>query len=154
MQTQFESILENAEQEELNESALSKWIEVMSIVLKTDRRLLLQDGFPGRYDELIEALCDAVTEEAGASVTYLDDDVVSSEADRFYSISNHLDEMVPLFPLLEDALRRASREAYLRHGNLREKVRSSRDSAEPSWASQRSATSAPAIDLERLFSDL
>lgn len=64
LQAEFESILENADEEELNESKISKWIEVMSIVLKTDQRLLLQDGFPDRYDKLIEALCDAVTEEA------------------------------------------------------------------------------------------
>jgi len=154
LQTEFESILTNAEQEELNESTLSKWIEVMSVVLKTDRRLLLQDGFPDRYDELIEALCEAVTEEADASVTYPDDEVVSSEADRFHSISMHLDELVSLFPHLEDALRRASRDAYHRHTSLRERVRTSRDTEEPSWAKQRSATSAPAIDLEQLFSDL
>ena len=154
VQTEFESILDNAEQEELNDSTLSKWIEVMSIVLKTDRRLLLQDGFPDRHDELIDTLCDAVTEEADASVSYPDDDVVSSEADRFYSLSTHLDELIPLFPHLEDPLRRASRDAFRRHRNLRETVRSSRDSEEPSWAKQRSATSAPAIDLEQLFSDL
>jgi len=59
-----------------------------------------------------------------------------------------------LMPHLEDALRRASRDASRRYGSLREEVRSSRDSEETSWAHQRGATSAPAIDLERLFSDL
>lgn len=154
VQTAFESILENSEGALIEEDALSKWIAVLQIMLRTDRRLLIQNGFPDRYDELIESLCNAVTEEADASVTYPDDDVISSESDRFSSVSNDLDELVPLFPQLENMLQRASHDAHHRSRSLRESARRSRDSDQPSWANQRSAAAAPAIDLERLFSDL
>src|SRR6185437_6788856 len=64
VQDAFESILENADGALLDEEALSNWIAVIQIILKADRRLLIQDGFPERFDELIESLCNAVTVEA------------------------------------------------------------------------------------------
>jgi hypothetical protein len=154
LQSAFESALENADATLLDEEALSKWIAVIQIVLKADRRLLIQDGFPDRYDELIETLCNAVTVEADTSVTFPDDDTASSESDRFSSISNDLDELIPYFSHLEDKLQRASSDAYTRSRSIRESVRSSSESNQPNWSSQRSVTATPVVDLERLFSDL
>jgi hypothetical protein len=154
VQEAFESNLENADHTLLNEETLSKWIAVIQIMLRTDRRLLIQRSFPERYDEFIETLCNVVTQEADASVTYPDDDAISSESDWFSSISNDLDELTPHFRHLEDLLQGASRDAYLRSRSLRDMVRSRRDSEQPNLAHQRSATSNPALDLERLFSDL
>jgi hypothetical protein len=154
VQRKFEAMLDNAEGETLTEDVLSRWIEVIQIVLKSDRRLLLQDGFPEKYDELIQKLCEAVTAEADATVSYPDDDAVSSEADRFAGISMNLDEFSLHFPHLQDELRSASHDAHLRSARLKEAVRSARDSDQPSWVKQRSATAAEAIDLDRLFSDL
>jgi hypothetical protein len=154
IQRKFEAMLDNAEGETLTEEVLSRWIEVIQIVLKSDRRLLLQDGFPEKYDELIQKLCEAVTEEADATVSYPDDDVTSSEADRFAGISMNLDEFSLHFPHLRDDLRSASHDANLRSARLKEAVRGARDSDQSSWVKQRSTTATEAIDLDRLFSDL
>ena len=118
VQKKFEAMLNNAEDETLSEDVLSRWIEVIQIALKTDRRLLLQDGFPERYDELVQKLCEVVKAEADATVSYSDDDVMSSEADRFAGIAMNLDEFMPHFPHLEDALRSASYDAHLRSARL------------------------------------
>jgi hypothetical protein len=152
VQTTFESVLADAENNSLDERTLSRWIAVVQIMLKTDRRILVQNGFPDRYDELIESLCNAVTEDADASVTYPDDDAISSDSDRFFSISTDLDELLPYFPHLENSLRTASSDAYHRYTSLRDRVRD--NDSEPSWSTKRSATAYPDIDLERLFSDL
>jgi hypothetical protein len=154
VQNKFEAMLANAEDEVLNEDTLSKWIEVVQIVLKTDRRLLLQDGFPEKYTELTEKLCEIVKEEADATVSFSDDDAMSSEADRFAGIAMSLDELLPYFPHSENKLRSASNHAYFRSARLRENARSSSDSDQPSWGKQRSTTAAHVIDLDRLFSDL
>jgi hypothetical protein len=154
VQKKLESMLDNAENEALTEDVLSRWIEVIQILLKSDRRLLLQDGFPEKYDDLILKLCEAVTAEADATVSYPDDDATSSEADRFAAISMNLHEISLHFPHLQDELRSASHDAELRSDRLKEAVRSSRDSDQPSWAKQRSTAAAEAIDLDRLFSDL
>ena len=134
---------------------ISLTINVTQIVLKTDRRFLIQDGFPDRYDQLIETLCSVVTEEADASV-HLSGwrDAMTSESDRFFSISNDLDELIPYFPHLDNSLRDASHAAFRQSTTLRENVRSGRDNEQPSGAIQRSSASSPVIDLERLFSDL
>jgi hypothetical protein len=154
VQRNFEAMLGNAEGETLTEEVLSRWIEVIQIVLKSDRRLLLQDGFPEKYDELIQKLCEAVTAEADATISYPDDDVMSSEADRFAGISMNLDEFALHFPHLKDELRSASHDVHLRSARLKEAARGARDRDQPSWVKQRSTTAAEAIDLDRLFSDL
>jgi hypothetical protein len=88
VQTGFESLLRNAGDALIEEEALSRWISVIQIMLKTDRRLLIQDGYPDRYDDLIETLCNAVKTEADSNSTYSDDEAMSGESDRFASISN------------------------------------------------------------------
>jgi hypothetical protein len=154
VQTEFEAMLENAENEFINENVLSRWVRVIQFVLKTDRRLLIQSGFPEKYDELIEKLCEVVKAEAEASTFFSDDEEMSSEADRMASIGVDLDELISSFPHLDDGLRGAAGDAYLRSAHLRENSRSRKDNEEPIWAKQLSSAATPNIDLDRLFSDL
>ena len=154
VRSQFEAMLANAENVPLNEDTLSRWIEVIQIALKTDRRLLLQDGFPERYDDLIRKLCELVEAEAGATVSYSDDEAMSGDADRFSAISERLDDFILYFPQLEAELQNASHDAHHRSVRLRKDSSKDRDGDQTSWAKQRSANAAAAIDLDLLFSDL
>jgi hypothetical protein len=152
-QQKFEAMLANAEDEPLNDDILSRWIEVIQVVIKTDRRLLLQDGFPERYEELIQKLCEIIKEQASASVSYTDDDEMSSEADRFATISMSIDDFAHSFPQLEDDLQNASHSAHHRSTRLRNASRSGRGNDQTILAGRSTGTSV-AIDLDRLFSDL
>lgn len=114
------------------------------VIPKLDKRHLLV--WTSRMHILQQALQEMSLQ--GAASRFPDHNEVLVKANRIEGNER------ALMPHLEDALRRASRDASRRYGSLREEVRSSRDSEETSWAHQRSATSAPAIDLERLFSDL
>jgi hypothetical protein len=154
VQAEFESMLENTEGASLEEDVLSKWAKVIEIVLKTDRRMLIQDGYPEKYNDLIERLCEVVESEASESISFSNDEVMSSESERLAAIASDLDDLAPIFLPGEGSLRRASRHANRRSETLRENSKSNRDIDQSNWAKQRSVTASPAIDLERFFSDL
>jgi|GEM_PF-1295078 len=154
VQDDFEKMLENAEVQVISESVLSTWIDVLKVVLQTDRRLLLQNGFPDKYDELISNLCEIVETETDAGVVYPDDEAESSEADRFDYIASDLRSLSDLFPHLRDELDRVSEQADRRARRLRENSRKDTGSDQPKWSKQGSASTGQSIDIERLFSDL
>jgi len=138
----------------VEEDALSKWIALMQIVMKTDRRLLIQDGFPEKYTELVEKLCNVMDSEADEIISFSDEEGASAEADRLSAIATDLDELAELFPEHEDLLRRVSRQAERRSRSFQETGNRSHNSDQTKWTGQRSVSSSPALDLERLFSDL
>lgn len=154
VQAEFEAILQNSEKEVIDENKVSKWTGVIQITLEADRRMLLQDGFPEKYNKLVQRLCEIVRMDAQGTAFDGDDDKMSSEADRFTEISSSLDELITCFPDLEDELRSVSYDAYRRADRLREAARGDQNAQIPGWGRQRSVTPAPVIDLDQLFSDL
>jgi len=155
LQNEFEAMLKNSEDSfPVEEDVLSKWIALMQIVMKTDRRLLIQDGFPEKYTELIEKLCNVMDSEADEIISFSDEEGASAEADRLSAVATDLEELAELFPEHEVLLRRVSRQTERRSRSFQETGSRSHDSDQTKWTGQRSVSSSPALDLERLFSDL
>jgi hypothetical protein len=154
LQSKFELMLNKAEDGHLlNEETLADWAKVTGIVVKTDRRILYQDGYPSRYEALMEQLIDAARSES-ENVTASDDEVASSESDRLTSVAMGLRSLTSVFSTLESGFESAAWDVEMRASRIRADIRKTPDSDSPSWSSSRSVKADAAIALDRLFSDL
>ncbi len=153
-QNELDSALASVEEGyALEEDAIADWVSVLKLVADTDRRILIQDGFPERYKQRIERLCKAIKFVMGNPTT--DGDELECEARYMRSFSSALDELQGLIPEVDDLIGDTSREASAQSDEYEERKREGEPSSEErdSPSEYRTATS-PTMNLERLFSDL
>jgi hypothetical protein len=154
-QTEFETMLEAAEDGELiKEDSIADWINIAKIMLKTDRRPLIQDGYPEKHIDLVERLCDLSRSEAYNTLTFTSEKEASAAAERLSTIGTNLDEISEVFPEQGSLLRRTSALAQERSESIKEIYNNDADTTAPSWAASSKIQKPDSVDVARLFSDL
>jgi hypothetical protein len=153
--TEFEAMLEAAEDGEfIKEDLIADWTNTIKIMLKTDRRPLIQDGYPEKHIGLVERLCDLSRSEAYNTMTFTSEKEASAAAERLSTIGTNLDEMSEAFPEQESLLRRTSALAQERSESIKEIYNNDANPPEPRWAASSAIQKSDSVDVERLFSDL
>jgi hypothetical protein len=124
-------------------------------VHQTDLRILLQSGFPEKYQAKIETIIKLIDDEIRSDWSPDDPEELGSEAERFRDLAGALDQLVGVIPELNKDLEMQATNAESRANSLDVRLENIRDHAEQDSdpPEEYRAPKAP-LDLDRLFSDL
>jgi hypothetical protein len=138
----------------LDGSVVADWATTVSVIARSDRRLLIQLGFPTAYSSRIEKLCSLVRKEIKDNPSIDDKDDFNSEFSRMTDLPEALRELVGLIPNLDVRLQATSKETekWIKRlqselsAHYRDSESISENGDDSSWEHK--------LDLERLFADL
>jgi hypothetical protein len=148
--------IEVISKEFLDSDAVSDWTTLLNIISKSDRRMLIQRGFPVEFASTFVALCSAIESELSGEMSLRGDEDFSSEISRLSEFSTAILELVGIIPSVDRGIKSTARKLKKRIADLEKKrsvLMSDNDryiEASPQDDQRRS----PPLDLTLLFSDL
>jgi hypothetical protein len=138
----------------LDASTVEDWADTVSVIAKSDQRLLIQSGFPDAYGSRIEKLCLLVVSEIDTDPPLDSDDAFESQITRMRDLSGALEELVGMIPKLDKRLRRISRKAEKRAKALQKRHAETLSGGESEEELPDELRRNQPFDLDRLFADL
>ncbi len=153
VQDDFVENLELAEEgtSRLDVSVVEHWARTVCVIAKSDRRLLIQSGFPDTYTSWIEKVCLLTEFEINGELPSGGEESESAIS-RMSDISGALKELVGVIPKLDNKLRRVFKNVEKRARTLQAKYFWDDGDTEDEAADE-SRRNQP-LDLARLFADL
>lgn len=154
-QVKFEYMLDAATNDDfIEEDIISDWATILKIMLQTDRRPLIQEGYPDKYLLLVERLCELCRTEAHQLLSFSNEGEATSTADRLSTISTNLNELSEIFPQQESLLSQTSSLVERRSESIKEIYSNDDQDSDQSWSTPGLTQKTDVVDIERLFSDL
>jgi hypothetical protein len=153
-QTKFDSMLDAEGDEPIEEDTISDWAATLKIMLQTDRRPLVQNGYPEKFILQVERLCELSRVEAHQAMTFTSAKEASTAAERLSAISTGLLELAEIFPDQQALLSKTALLAEERSDTIKEIYNDDGDDTESRWSTPSEIQKPNVIDIELLFSDL
>ena len=138
----------------LDASVVERWATTVSVVAKSDQRLLIKSGFPDQYTIKIERLCSLIASEVDSTVEFDSGEGYSSEISRMRDLSRALKDLVGVISKLDRRLVRTSKLAARRANTLERRQVETMSGPEPQDDSLDESRRTQTFDLDRLFADL